>query len=152
MISVCHIITRLILGGAQENTVLTVRGLHDDDRFEVDLVTGPALGPEGELIEDAREFGVDPVIIDSMRRDIDPFLDTKAFLELSGYLSSEDYDIVHTHSSKAGILGRWAARMNNVPWVFHTIHGLPFHNYQSWYRYELFRRLEQATGSITHEI
>lgn len=148
----CHVITRLILGGAQENTLLTVRGLHEDPDFDVDLVTGPALGPEGELIEQAREFGVDPVIISEMRREIDPVRDLKTFVRLYELFREKDYDLVHTHSSKAGILGRWAARLAGVPWIFHTIHGLPYHRYQPTWKYELFRTLERATATVTHEI
>jgi glycosyltransferase involved in cell wall biosynthesis len=149
---VCHVITRLILGGAQENTLLTVRGLHEDSDYDVDLVTGPALGPEGELIEDARSFGIDPVIVDPMRRSIHPWRDTKTLLRLRELFRERDYDIVHTHSSKAGILGRWAAREAGVPWIFHTIHGLPYHRYQSVFEYELYRTLERATATVTHEI
>lgn len=149
---VCHVITRLILGGAQENTLLTVRGIHENPNYEVDLVTGPALGPEGELIEQAREFGIDPIIIDSMRREIDPFREGKALLALRQLFLENDYDLVHTHSSKAGILGRCAAREAGIPWIFHTIHGLPFHSYQTRFEYELYRQLERATASITHEI
>lgn len=151
-VNVCHVITRLILGGAQENTLLTVKGLHQDSDYDVDLVTGPALGPEGELIEEARSFGVDPVIVDEMRRAIHPLRDLKTLIRLRELFREEDYDIVHTHSSKAGILGRWAAREAGIPWIFHTIHGLPYHRYQSLLEYELYRTLERATASVTHEI
>jgi len=149
---ICHVITRLILGGAQENTLLTVRGLHRDSDFEVDLVTGPALGPEGDLVGQARNFGLEPVIIDSLRRAIDPVRDTQAFMELRRFFRENDYDLIHTHSSKAGILGRWAAREAGIPWIFHTIHGLPFHQYQARAEFELYRQLERATATITHEI
>ena len=149
---ICHLITRLILGGAQENTLLTARGLNRDSDFDVDLVTGPALGPEGELIGQAREFGLEPVIIDSLRRAIDPPRDIRALLELRRFFRQNQYDLVHTHSSKAGILGRWAAREAGVPWIFHTIHGLPFHEYQPRAEYELYRQLERMAATITHEI
>lgn len=149
---VCHIITRMILGGAQENTLLTVRGLHEDPDYDVELVTGPAEGPEGELLEDARSFGIEPVLIEPLKRNISPGQDFKAFLELYRYLSNHSFDLVHTHSSKAGILGRWAAYLAGVPYVVHTIHGLPFHRYQARWRYELFRFLEVATASITDRI
>jgi glycosyltransferase involved in cell wall biosynthesis len=142
----------MILGGAQENTLYTVRGLHDDPAYSVKLVTGPAEGPEGELLEDARTHGIEPIILHSLKRNIDPMKDLQAFFELYRYFCSHDFDMVHTHSSKAGILGRWAAYFAGVPHVLHTIHGLPFHRYQSRWRYGLFRLLEVATGAITEEI
>lgn len=152
MTDVCHVITRMILGGAQENTLLTVRGLHEDPDYNVTLVTGPAEGPEGELIEDAREFGIDLVVLPELKREINPYYDTAAFLKLLRHLSQNSYDIVHTHSSKAGILGRWAACFNRVPRIVHTIHGLPFHEYQPRWRYWTFRLLEVMAGSATDQI
>lgn len=149
---VCHIITRMILGGAQENTLLTVRGLDRDPRFDVTLVTGPAEGPEGELLEEARTFGIEPVVIRELKRNIEPVNDIIAFLKLCEFLSESSFQIVHTHSSKAGILARWAAFLTGVPFVFHTIHGLPFHRYQSSWRYWLFRLLEVSTSRITDRI
>ena len=142
----------MILGGAQENTLLTVRGLHEDPDYEVRLVTGPAEGPEGELLEDARSFGIEPVLIDELKRDISPGNDLVAFYKLYKYFAKHDFRIVHTHSSKAGILGRWAAYLAGVPYIVHTIHGLPFHRYQPRWRYELYRFLEVITAPLTDQI
>lgn len=148
---VCHVITRLILGGAQENTLLTVRGLHEDPDYEVDLITGPPEG-QGELVQEARDLGIEPILIDSLQREINPLKDLQSFVELVRLMNKNSYDLVHTHSSKAGILGRWAAFLLNVPLVFHTIHGLPFHRYQPRYKYWLFRLLEVTTGYFTGRI
>ncbi len=142
----------MILGGAQENTLLTVRGLHENSDYEVTLVTGPALGPEGELIEAARKFGVEPVILDELRREIKPWADLKSLFKLYSHFKNNNYDLVHTHSSKAGILGRWAALMARVPLIVHTIHGLPFHKYQSKPEYWLYSRLEKYTSYFTDKI
>lgn len=131
---------------------MTVRGLHEDPDYDVRLVTGPAEGPEGELIEDARSFGIEPVLIEELERNISPRDDLVAFYRLYRYFSERNFRIVHTHSSKAGILGRWAAFLAGVPYVVHTIHGLPFHRYQSPWRYELFRFLEVATATFTDQI
>ncbi len=152
MVSVCHIITRMILGGAQENTLLTVRGLHEDPEYRVDLVTGPALGPEGELIAEAKSLGIETHIFPSLRREINPFREIKAFWKIYRHLKRGNYDIVHTHSSKAGIIGRWAAWLAGVPAIVHTIHGLPFHEYQSKPEYLLYSGLERITGRITDQI
>jgi len=128
---VIHVITRLILGGAQENTLFTVEGLQRMPDYRVTLITGPAIGPEGELVQRARRNGVDLVILPEMRRAILPLADFAAFRKLCAIFRRERPDIVHTHSTKAGILGRAAARATSVPCVIHTIHGLPFHPYQS---------------------
>ena len=135
--NVVHIITRLILGGAQENTLLTVE---DEQRLWHDkavLVTGPAIGPEGSLIERARNDGVDLRIVPEMHRDIRPWRDWKTYRSLVRLLGELKPDIVHTHSSKAGVLGRAAAAKLKISAV-HTIHGSPFHPYQSRSAYRAF--------------
>lgn len=141
-----HIITRLILGGAQENTVLTVEGLADYDDFEPILVTGPALGPEGELLSRARRNGVRLILIDGMRRSINPVADIRVYRRLCRLIREERPDIVHTHSSKAGILGRKAAHRCGVPVIVHTIHGLPFHPYQSRILNLVYENLERRAA------
>ncbi len=125
-----HVITRLILGGAQENTLLTVEGLDRIEGYRTTLVTGPALGPEGSLIERARRNRVDLAILPSLRRAISPWRDPLALRTLTRLFKKERPHIVHTHSSKAGVLGRMAARRAGVPVIVHTIHGPPFHPYQ----------------------
>ena len=140
---IVHVITRMILGGAQENTLLTIEGLVAKGH-EVTLVTGPAIGPEGELEDAARQAGIPVVVIPSLRREIHPIRDATAGFELIRILRRAGADVVHTHSSKAGILGRAAARIVRTPLVVHTIHGLPFHPYQpSWvhHGYALLERV-----------
>ena len=128
---IMHVITRFILGGAQENTLYTVVGLHRSGRHDVTLVTGPAIGPEGELLQRAKDSGVRVVVVEHLRRAINPYHDVLAYRALRRLMVSERPDVVHTHSSKAGILGRLAARRAGVPVVVHTIHGLPFHPFQN---------------------
>jgi len=139
---VAHIITRMILGGAQENTLLTcedlLRGFHDD----VLLVTGPPLGPEGSLLDRARAHGVPLEIVDALRRSIHPAHDWRAYQALKRVLRRFQPDIVHTHSAKGGMLGRLAATAAGVPVVVHTVHGAPFHPYQSRVAREFFRSCE----------
>ena len=130
-IKVLHIITRLILGGAQENTLLTVEGLRKRRGYEVTLITGPPLGPEGSLVEEAERRGIHPIVIPGMRREVNPGRDIPTLIKLYRLIKEGDYDIVHTHSSKAGILGRLAAYFAGTKVIIHTIHGLPFHEYQS---------------------
>jgi glycosyltransferase involved in cell wall biosynthesis len=151
-IRIDHLITRLILGGAQENTVLTCEGLHADPRFDVRLITGPAIGPEGELLARARGEGYEVVVLDAMRRAIHPWRDLVSLWKLWRLFRRRAPDIVHTHSSKAGILGRIAARLAGVPVVIHTIHGLPFHEYQPAVARMFYRFLERRCAALTDRI
>ena len=106
---IVHIITRLILGGAQENTIITCKLLAQRGH-DVTLVTGPALGPEGELFNQAQGQDYKVVVIDRLRRAINPFNDAVSYYQIKKLLRQLQPDIVHTHSAKAGILGRFAAR------------------------------------------
>ena len=152
LIKVAHIITRLILGGAQENTLLTCRGLMDTGRYDVTLVTGPAIGPEGELLDLARQQRIPLEVIPEMRREIHPLRDWASLRRIRSFLADHKPHIVHTHSSKAGILGRYAAKKERVPIVVHTIHGLPFHRYESAWRNFIYTELERRAAESTDVI
>ena len=149
---IIHVITRLILGGAQENTLLTVEGLARDPRYRVSLITGPPIGPEGSMMDRARKNGVDLVIIPEMRREVHPGRDLATFLKLMACFRRERPDIVHTHSSKAGILGRMAARCAGVPVILHTIHGMSFHRHQSRAANALYILLERMAARWSDRI
>jgi glycosyltransferase involved in cell wall biosynthesis len=127
---VLHVITRMIVGGAQENTMLSC-ALIDRARFPSDLLCGPQTGSEGELHTETRSRGVRLVIEPSLVREVDPRLDMVALWRLYRFLRTNRYDVVHLHSSKAGILGRVAARLAGVPVIVHTAHGWPFTREQS---------------------
>lgn len=152
MIRCIHVITRLILGGAQENTLLTVEGLNRLDGYETTLVTGPAIGPEGNLIERARTNKVDLIVLDIMRRAINPWRDWQTYCALVRIFREKRPDIVHTHSSKAGVLGRFAAHRAGVPLIIHTIHGSPFHRNQNTLANLLFRTLERRAARCSHRL
>ena len=145
---VCHVITRLIIGGAQENTVATCIGLRRLG-YECDLVVGPQTGPEGSLHGKTRAAGVPIVVIEELRRAPNPVLDVAACRALRRLFEKNRYDIVHTHSGKAGIVGRLAARLANVPVVVHTIHGPSFYRHQNPVGNWIFRGLEQVAGEWT---
>ena len=137
-VKIAHIITRMILGGAQENTLLTCEGLQRSSEWDVTLVTGPPIGPEGELIQRARNSNIRTIIAPEMRRAMSPWRDPVSAARLLAVLRALRPDIVHTHSSKAGVLGRLAARAARVPVIVHTIHGLPFYEYQSRLDHAIF--------------
>lgn len=123
---VFNVITKLAVGGAQE-TALSYCSQLDPDRWAMTLVTGPELSPEGDLFEEAHRRGVPVLTVPSLRRPIRPLADAKAVVELVRLFRRERPDIVHTHSSKAGLVGRLAARIAGVPVVVHTVHGWSFH-------------------------
>lgn len=152
-IKIGHVITRMIIGGAQENTLFTVQGLAENEKYDVDLITGPETGPEGDLtyqIGERVKYRVLPIHF--LRRNINPFYDMTAFICLYRLFCREKYDIVHTHSSKAGIIGRFAANLAGVPVIVHTIHGLPFHAFQSRMVHEIYRRAEKSAAKVTDKI
>ncbi len=129
-IRVLHPITRLIVGGAQENTMYTA-ALLDKGRFKVEILSGPQTGSEGSLIEEVRERGIPLAIFPDLLRQISPLHDLKALWKMRRFIQKGGFTIVHTHSSKAGILGRLAARQARTPVIVHTIHGWSFHDYMS---------------------
>ncbi len=132
---IVHIITRLILGGAQENTLITCKLLAQRGH-DVTLITGPAIGPEGELFEQTKNQKYRVITVNKLIRPICPLYDSLSFYQIKNHLRRLRPDIVHTHSAKAGILGRFAGYGlkgkwgENLPAVVHTIHGLAFHPYQ----------------------
>jgi len=107
-LKIVHIITRLILGGAQENTLITCK-LQAERGHEVTLITGPALGPEGQLFDLTKDQKYRTIVVDEMRRAILPFKDYASYTKVKALLRELQPDIVHTHSAKAGIIGRFAA-------------------------------------------
>ncbi|TLY43841.1 MAG: glycosyltransferase family 4 protein, partial [Nitrospirae bacterium] len=124
--TVCHIITKLELGGAQQNTLFTVSHL-DASRFRAVLITGEP----GMLDQDAKALpGVDVYQVPTMVRSLRPWRDLRALVSLTVLLRTLKPTIVHTHSSKAGVLGRLAAWFAGVPIIIHAIHGFGFTRYQ----------------------
>ena len=148
---ICHVITRLIIGGAQENTVLTCRGLAERGH-EVTLIAGPETGPEGSLWDDARAAGCALIEEPSLRRAVRPLGDWRALRALTAHFRAIQPDIVHTHSSKAGIIARAAAAKAGAEVIVHTIHGMSFNRTQSPITRGLYRLLERRAARVTHAL
>lgn len=148
---ILHLITRLILGGAQENTVLSCEGQHADGH-EVTLAFGPIYGPEGSLLERVKAAGYRYETIPAMKRELDLLADLRCYRQCGALIDRLQPDVVHTHSSKAGIIGRFAAWKKRVPCVVHTIHGLPFHRYQSKMKNAIYIASERAAAKRCHAI
>lgn len=151
---VAHVITRMIVGGAQENTLLNCLDLVEDFGDEVKLFTGPSLGPEGSLIEQSRggDLPFQVELIDSLRRNIHPHWDRLAYRELTRAIREFKPDVVHTHSAKGGLLGRAVGWKLKVPAVIHTVHGAPFHPYQSSLARFFFQRCEKWGAKRCHRM
>lgn len=147
---VLHLITRLIVGGAQENTLLTAIGQHRTPGFRVTLLAGIDDGPEGNLHPEAWAAGVDLQLMRELVRPIAPVTDVIALAKLTAFCRRGRYDIVHTHSSKAGILGRLAARAAGVPIVVHTLHSLVFGEHATSTQNALYVVLKRLVGPLTH--
>lgn len=145
---VAHVITRMIIGGAQQNTLFTCEDQHREFGDEVTLITGPAIGPEGSLMDRAREVGFRIIEIPELRRSIYPLMDWVSYRRLIETFRELRPDIVHTHSSKAGIIGRYAAAKAGLPAV-HTIHGASFHRGQSALAFNVYCRLERWAARRT---
>ena len=146
---VSHVITRLIVGGAQENTLSSVLGLGRIPDWEVELISGPTRGPEGSLEPIARAVPGLLHLESSLVRPVHPVMDALAYLRLRSHFRRTRPRIVHTHSGKAGIVGRFAARHAGVPLVIHTVHGPSFGPFQGGAANAVFRGAERAAGRQT---
>lgn len=144
---VLHVITRLIVGGAQENTLATVAGLRARGH-EVMLVTGPSSGAEGSLLGRARALGIEPVVVPELVREVRPTRDLIALGRLYRLIRAGRFDLVHTHTSKAGALGRVAARLALTPVVVHTPHGHVFDGYFGPTATHTFLALERGLAHL----
>lgn len=140
---VATLITRLE-GGAG---VLALRGLLALDRaqFPPVLVTGSG----DRHLDQARAAGVEVITVPTLRAPIDPLRDASALRALSSLLRQRSFDVVHTHTAKAGALGRIAASRAGVPRIVHTYHGFPFHEFQSPLRRSGYIAIERYVGRKT---
>ncbi|MCM2371495.1 glycosyltransferase family 4 protein [Aporhodopirellula aestuarii] len=196
---IAHVITRMIIGGAQENTLFNCQDLVADHGDEVLLVCGPETGPEGDLLgrgshanstapeqgkaeqgkagqgrggqgraastatkasmpEQFDYRGVPVRIVDSLRRAIHPGHDWRAAKTLRRVLQDFRPDVVHTHSAKGGLLGRhvgwrlYQSSSEQRPIVVHTVHGAPFHDYQSAAARRFFIECERWAARRCHHM
>ncbi len=150
---VAHVITRMVVGGAQENTLYNCQDLVEHHGDEVVLITGPALGPEGDLLtRNLRPLDFPIQLLPSLRRAIHPWRDLVALREIRKAIQAFQPDVVHTHSAKGGFLGRIAASQLRIPAIVHTVHGAPFHPYQSWFTRTLYRQCEQFAAKRCHRM
>ena len=146
---VLHLITRLDQEGSATNTLMTVAGL-EKRGFAITLVYGKtvSLPREAVPLRDKIEMKEIPALI----RELAPYQDLLAFYQLWQFIRRGGFTVVHTRSSKAGILGRWAAWCAQVPVIVHTPHGHVFYGYFGWLTTRLFVWLERLTALVTDRI
>ena len=155
---ICHVITRFILGGAQENTLASVIGLAERGN-DVTLITGPSHGAEGNLLIQKNLHNTNLpfklIEIPQLVRQINPIYDFITYKKLAAKFEKEKYDVIHTHSSKAGVIGRLAAakvREKNISKVVHTIHGLAFDEYQPEWKNKIYITAEKICAKKSDKI
>ena len=148
LVRVTHVITRLIIGGAQENTLASVLGLRVRPGIQVDLVSGPTKGAEGSLEPIAHSAGV-LTVVPNLVRPVRPWTDLLGYRDLVRQFRGSRPDIVHTPSGKAGILGRLAAARAGVPRIIHGIHGPSFGPFQGAAANTVFTAAERWAGRVT---
>jgi len=150
-IKVVRIIARMNIGGPAIQAALLTGGL-DNDRFSSILVTGQPSENEGDMSYLVWEKGIEPLVIPEMRREVNPLRDIVSFYKLYKFLRRERPDVVHTHTAKAGAIGRLAARTAGVPVVIHTFHGHIFHSYFGAVSTGCFLLIERFLSRITDKV
>ena len=151
-LKICHVITRMVVGGAQENTLFTALD-HAEKDHDVTLVTGFSPGREGELLQKAKlnsklRIVETPTLCPELSLKNDP----KAYCFLKRFFKENNFDVVHTHSSKAGIIGRIAAWNAKVPFVVHTVHGQAFHPFEKAWKNFIYKTAERYAAKQCHKI
>jgi len=148
---VIRIIARLNIGGPAINSILLTTGL-DKNRFDSILVTGIIGESEGDMSYLAEQYGINPIIIPEIGREISWKSDLVALWKLIRLIRREKPDIIHTHTAKAGTLGRIAGILTGVPCKIHTFHGHVFNNYFGPFKTKVFIWIERILARFTDRI
>lgn len=148
---VLRIINRFNLGGPTYNAAYLTKYL-EKRGFETKLVGGVSMESEANSTFILDQLGIKATIIPEMQRSLNLLNDRKAYIKIKEIIKEFKPDIVHTHASKAGTLGRLAAIQQNVPVILHTFHGHVFHSYFSGAKTSIFRKIEQYLASKSTKI
>jgi glycosyltransferase involved in cell wall biosynthesis len=149
-IKVCHIITKMVYGGASLGTLTLAENL-STEIFENTIICGPQSNDEGNLLQVVPRSKLSIIVIKEMVREINPIKDVRLFLKLMHFIKENKYDIIHTHGSKAGVIGRLAAAVVRAPAVLYTVHGWGLKAAPLIFR-EIFRFVEGILATITTKI
>lgn len=133
------------MGGAQDNTLFTLE-LLNKKKYEIFL----ACNFRGELVSRAKKIdGINLINIVELQREVNFIKDIKALIKIYLLIKKEKFDIVHTHSSKAGVIARIASKLNKVPLIIHTVHGFPFNDFMSRIKRNFYIYLEKIMAHFT---
>lgn len=147
-IKVAHIVTNFALGGAQDYLITTIKNL-DPNKFEL-FIFGQM---QGERTEDLLKLkAVKCADVPALSREISPLKDLIAIFQVFRLLNKYKINLVHTHSSKAGVVGRIAAKLAGVEVIVHTIHGFPFHDFMNKTKRRAFILLERLMARLTDSL
>ena len=147
---ILRIINRFNLGGPTYNAGLLTK--HLSDEYETLLVGGNHEESEGSSMHIIEQLGLDPIIIPEMQRSISPKNDRIAYHKIQKIIEDFKPDIVHTHASKAGALGRRAAFNAKTPQIYHTFHGHVFHSYFGSLKTNLYKKIERRLAKKSTNI
>ncbi len=150
-IKILRIIARLNIGGPAIHVSLLTARLNDAE-YQSKLVCGSIEPDEGDMSYYAHQHGVQPIYLQELSRSLDPLRDLRTFWQLWRLMRREKPDVVHTHTAKAGFVGRWAAKLAGVPVILHTFHGHVFEGYFGPRKTRLFIWLERITSLITDTV
>ncbi len=148
---VARVIARLNVGGPARHVLLLTAHL-DPARYASLLVSGVEAPGEGDMLDMARALGVAPLRLPRLGREISPPRDAGTLLRLVRLFRTLRPHVVHTHTAKAGVVGRLAARLARVPVVVHTYHGHVFDGYFSPAKTRLFLAIERALARVTDRL
>lgn len=140
-IKILRIINRFNLGGPTYN--VTFLSAFMSDKFETKLIGGGHENYEGDALFIPHKYGLEPEIVDSLQREIDFKKDKQALKEIRQIIKEYQPDIVHTHASKSGAIGRLAAIKEKVPIIVHTFHGHVFHSYFGKFKTQFYKSVER---------
>jgi len=147
-LKILEIITLFSIGGATETVISIASGLRNKS-LSVDIITGPNINIEGDMYEEASRHHLNVVTLPTLKREIHVFYDLITLIKLYKLIKKGNYTLVHTHSAKAGMLGRWAAWLAGVKNIVNTVHGWGFNNSQNRLLKSLMILLERITAHIT---
>ena len=145
---ICHVITKPELGGAQLSTLNLILNL-PKDKYQISVITSS----KGILNPEFKNMGNNKVYFSPfLTRSLNPVLDILALIHIYLIYRSNGFKIIHTHSSKAGMLGRWAGLFSRTPVILHTVHGWSFNDYQPLLVKRFYIFLEKITAAFTAKI
>ncbi|MCC7431463.1 glycosyltransferase family 4 protein [bacterium] len=151
MVKVIHVITRLDEGGSSAVTLELANGL-EQEGFNNKIIFGKTLVPQVNFVEFTQKTGIDLLEVPELVREVSVWKDFVAFVKILKIVIKEKPKIVHTHTSKAGIIGRLAGFFAKVPVIVHTPHGHIFYGYFGKFRTKFFILLERLLAGVTDKI